>query len=174
MTGFLNKPSLHEPVENQYPFPGTKGIRKLRHVFLAAWFCFILITILKKVVKRRLENVQRLDECIKASIVELHEKCYLNQDNPIWTAMYDLIKEGCFNAKVNSPGIFQKLSQEDQATLTELSSIVETVIHNITEIRQRKGLLGPTREGVLWYMLQPNAFLPSDYLWQCEKVVFNC
>lgn len=169
-TGFLTKPSSYDPDNDPYPFPGTKGIRKLRHLFLATWFCFILISLLKKAARRRDEVTRRLDECIQESITELHKKFYLNQDNPIWTAMYDLIKDGCITANVKSPGMFQKLPQEAQTALSELSSIVETIVYNITEIRPIDGLLGPSEEGVLWYMLQPDVTLPSDYLWQVEKV----
>lgn len=170
VTGFLNNPSSHDPINDDYPFPGTKRIRKLRHVFYAAWFCFTLLSLLKKVMKRRYENVQKLDDYIQSGIFELHEKFYLNQDESIWMAVNDMIRDDCLDLNVKSPGIFQKLSQEQQAALTELSTIVETVIYTITEIRPMSGVLSPSRDGVLWYMLQTGVHLPASYLWQVEKV----
>ncbi|XP_031566470.1 uncharacterized protein LOC116301535 [Actinia tenebrosa] len=169
ITGFLDEPSSHDPVNDDYPFPGTKKIRKLRHIFYAAWFCVMLLSLLKKVVKRRYENVQKLDDYIQSGIFELHEKFYLNQESSIWMALNDIIKDGYFDVHVKSPGIFQKLSQEQQAALTELSTIVETVIYTITQIRPMSGLLSPSREGVLWYVLQTGVHLPASYLWQVEK-----
>jgi hypothetical protein len=170
ITGFLNKPSAHDSSIDSYPFPGTAGIRKLRHLFHATWFCFILISSLKKVLKRRQEAIQRLDNYIHTGLSELHKKHYLNQDSSIWMALYDLIKEGCLDINIKSPGLFQKISQEQVAALTELSTTVETVMYNITEIRPMSGILSPSREGVLWYMLQPQVYLPASYLWQVEKV----
>ncbi|XP_048590684.1 uncharacterized protein LOC116619488 isoform X2 [Nematostella vectensis] len=170
LEGFLNQPSIHDPSENSYPYPGPPRVRKLRHVFYAAWFCLILISLLRRLANRRLKAMVKLDENIQLAIVEIHRRYYLNQDNAIWSSLYDAIKEGCFDLNVKSPGLFGKLSQEQQAILSELASIIETIVYNITEIKEgRSGILSVGRDGVLWNMSKRGMVLPSNYFWGVEK-----
>ena len=168
--GFLNEPSCRDPTLPAYPFPGTRRIRKLRHVFYIVWFCISLLSLLKKITQRRLEVMKRLDEMIQGVISELHQSYYLNAEGPIIGSLQDAIREDCLDYGVKSPGVFQRLSAVNKAAIDELSFIVETLVYSIIDIKETSGPLSPTREGVLWYMIQPGTLYPTGYLWQVEKV----
>ena len=166
--GFLNQISRNE--DQSYPFPGPTRVRKLRHVGYVAWACFILISLLKQATQRRLSAIEHLNSLINQAIEELHRRHYLDHDGSIYSTLQDAVKDNAFNLKIKNPGVFQRLSQDSQAAFSELSSMVETIVYNVIQIKPSTGLVSATREGVLWYMAQEGVFLPPNYLWQVEKV----
>jgi len=167
--GFLGQVARNNP-EEPYPFPGPPRVRKLRHFGYVAWACFILISLLKKAERRRLNAMERLNDLINQAIDELHRRHYLERDGPIYATLADAVREDAFDLKVKNPGVFQRLSQDSQASISDLSSMIETIVYNVIQIKPQAGLLSATREGVLWEMTQVGALLPPDYLWQVEKV----
>lgn len=114
--------------------------------------------------------MERLDHLINQAIDELHRRHYLDQDGSVYATLQDAVKEDAFDLKVKNPGVFQRLSQDSQAAISELSSMIETIVYNVIQIKPPVGLLSASREGVLWEMAQVGVLLPPDYLWQVEKV----
>ena len=167
--GFIGQVARGNP-EHPYPFPGSKRVRKLRYFGYVAWACFILLSLLKKVEQRRLDAMDHLNSLINDAIDKLHRKHYLDLDSPIYATIQDAVKEDSLDLKVKNPGVFQRLSRDAQAALNELSSMIETIVYNVTQIKPPTGLLSATREGVLWELTQVGVLLPQDYLWQVEKV----
>lgn len=168
-TGFIGEIAKSNPVI-PYPFPGPRGARKLRHYGYAAWACFILISLLKKSAQRRLEAAERLNNRINQAIDELHNKYYLAREGAIYAIFQDAIQDEAFDLKVKAPGVFQRLSQESQAAIRDLSSMIENIFYNVVQITPTTGLLSATRESVLWEMTQVGVLLPQNYLWQVEEV----
>ncbi|XP_068705418.1 uncharacterized protein [Montipora foliosa] len=166
--GFIGQVVRGNPVA-PYPFPGPRGARKLRHYGYASWACFILISLLRKRQEKRLEAMEQLNGVINQAIDELHSKHYLDRDGAIYALLQDATQEDGLDLKIKNPGVFQRLSQESQAAIRELSSIVENLVDNIVQINPSNGLLSATREGVLWEMTQVGVLLPQDYLWQVEE-----
>ena len=167
--GFIGQVARGNP-DHPYPFPGSRRVRKLRHFGYVAWACFILLSLLKKVEQRRLDAMDHLNSLINDAIDKLHRKHSLDLDNPIYATIQDAVKEDSLDLKVKNPGVFQRLSRDAQAALSELSSMIETIVYNVTQIKPPAGLLSATREGVLWELTQVGVLLPQDYLWQVEKV----
>ena len=167
--GFIGQVTSSNP-EAPYPFPGPRGARKLRHYGYVAWACFILISLLKKVTQRRVDAMESLNNLINQAIDELHQRHYLERDGAIFATIQDAVKEDAFDLKVKNPGVFQRLSQDSQAAISDLSSMIETIIYNVIQIQPPAGILSATREGVLWQMTQVGVLLPPDYLWQVEEV----
>ena len=117
----------------------------------------------------------QLNGVINQAIDELHSKHYLDRNGAIYATLQDATQEDGLDLKIKNPGVFQRLSQESQAAIRELSSIVENLVDNIVQINPSNGLLSATREGVLWEMTQVGVLLPQDYLWQVEEVTkFDC
>ena len=114
--------------------------------------------------------MDHLNSLINDAIDKLHRKHYLDLDSPIYATIQDVVKEDSLDLKVKNPGVFQRLSRDAQAALSELSSMIETIVYNVTQIKPPAGLLSATREGVLWELTQVGVLLPQDYLWQVEKV----
>ena len=114
--------------------------------------------------------MQHLNSLINDAIDELHRRHFLDRNSPVYVTLQDAVKDDAFDLKVKNPGVFQRLSQESQAAFSELSSMIETLVYNVIQIKLPAGLLSATREGVLWEMTQVGVLLPPDYLWQVEKV----
>ena len=114
--------------------------------------------------------MDHLNSLINDAIDELHRKHYLDLDSPIYATIHDAVEEDSLDLKVKNPGVFQRLSRDAQTALSELSSMIGTIVYHVTQIKPPTGLLSATREGVLWEMTQVGALLPQDYLWQVEKV----
>lgn len=169
--GFLNQVSRDE--DQSYPFPGPNRVRKLRHIGYVVWACFILISLLKEAAQRRLSAIEHLNSLMNQAIEELHTKHYLDHDGSVYSTLQDAVKDSAFDLKVKNTGVFQRLSQNSQAAFSELSSMIETIVYNVIQIKPPYGLLSATHEGVLWHMLQEGSPLPPNYLWQVEKVLCN-
>lgn len=167
--GFLSN-QVHWNEEQPYPFPGSSRVRKLRHVGYVAWACFILIALLKQAHQRQLSATENLNSLIKQAIDELHREYYLSHDWSMYSTIQDAITDEAFDFYIKNPGVFQRLSKDSQSAFKELSSMVETIIHNVIQIKPDTGILSASREGVLWLMTQEGVFLPPNYLWQVEKV----
>lgn len=166
--GFLNQVSRNE--DQSYPFPGPSRVRKLRHIGYVVWACFILISLLKEAAQRRLSAIEHLNSLMNQAIEELHTRHYLDHDGSVYSTLQDAVKDSAFDLKVKNAGVFQRLSQNSQAALRELSSMIETIVYNVIQIKPPSGLLSATSEGVLWHMSQEGTLLPPNYLWQVEKV----
>lgn len=166
--GFLSN-QVHWNEEQPYPFPGSSRVRKLRHVGYVAWACFILIALLKQAHQRQLSATENLNSLIKQAIDELHREYYLSHDWSMYSTIQDAITDEAFDFYIKNPGVFQRLSKDSQSAFKELSSMVETIIHNVIQIKPDTGILSASREGVLWLMTQEGVFLPPNYLWQVEK-----
>ncbi|XP_078384282.1 uncharacterized protein LOC144666767 isoform X1 [Oculina patagonica] len=165
--GFLNQIARNN--DQVYPFPGPSRVRKLRHVGYVAWACFILISLLKQTAQRRLHAMEHLNSLINQAIEELHTSFYLDQNGSVYSTLQDAVKDNAFDLKINNTGVFQRLSQNSQAALSELSSMIETIVYNVIQIKPSHGLVSATRDGVLWHMVQEGTLLPPNYLWQVEK-----
>lgn len=166
--GFLSN-QIQRNEEQPYPFPGSNRVRKLRHVGYVAWACFILMALLKQAQQRRLSAIENLNSLIKQAIDELHREYYLSDDWSMHSSIQDAIKDDAFDLNIKNPGVFQRLSKDSQGAVKELSSMVETIVYNIIQIKPATGILSASREGVLWFMTQEGVFLPPNYLWQVEK-----
>ena len=169
--GFLNQIITSELPVKTYPFPGPYRIRKLRHVAYVAWACCILMSQLKNAVQKRLSAMERLDVLVNQAIEEPHREHYLNAGGSVRTAIEDAVNEGAFDFQIKNPGVFQRLSKSSQGALTELSSILQTIVYSVIRIKPSGGLLSDTREGILWHMSEVGVLLPPNYLWQTEKVL---
>ena len=167
--GFLSQVSREE--DQSYPFPGPNRVRKLRHIGYVVWACFILISLLKEAAQRRLSAIEHLNSLLDQAIEELHTKHYLDHDGSVYSTLQDAVKDSAFDLKVKNTGVFQRLSQNSQAAFSELSSMIETIVYNVIQIKPPYGPLSATREDVLWHMLQEGSPLPPNYLWQVEKVL---
>ena len=167
--GFIGEMARSNPVI-PYPFPGPRGARKLRHYGYAAWACFILISLLRKLIQRRLEAAERLNNLINQAIDELHSKYYLEREGAMYAIFQDAIRDDAFDLKVKAPGVFQRLSQESQAAIKDLTSMIENIVYRVLQIRPTTGLLSTARESVLWEMTQVGVLLPQNYLWHVEQV----
>ncbi|KAK2553453.1 hypothetical protein P5673_025212 [Acropora cervicornis] len=166
--GFIGEMARSNPVM-PYPFPGPRGARKLRHYGYAAWACFILISLLRKLIQRRLEAAERLNNLINQAIDELHSKYYLEREGAMYAIFQDAIRDDAFDLKVKAPGVFQRLSQESQAAIRDLTSMIENIVYRVLQIRPTTGLLSTSRESVLWEMTQVGVLLPQNYLWHVEQ-----
>ena len=171
LEGFLNQIARNE--DQLYPFPGPSRVRKLRHVGYVVWACFILISLLKQRGQRRLRAIEHLNSLINQAIEELHTRYYLDHSGSVYSTLQDAVKDNAFDLKLKNTGVFQRLSQNSQAAFSELSSMIETVVYNVIQIKPSSGVVSATRDGVLWHMVQEGALLPQNYLWQVEKV-FIC
>ena len=114
--------------------------------------------------------MESLNHLINQAIDELHKTHYLERDGAIYATIQDAVKEDAFDLKVKNPGIFQRLSQDSQAAISELSSMIETIVYNVIQIKPLAGILSATQEGVLWQMTHVGVLLPPDYLWEVEEV----
>lgn len=164
--GFIGQIAMRDPVA-PYPFPGPPGARKLRHYGYVAWACFIL---LKKAAQRRSDAIEHLTHRINQAIDELHKGHYLDQDSAVYTALRDATQEDALDLKFKNPGVFQRLPRDSQNAISDLSSMIETIVYNVIQIKPPEGILSATREGVLWEMTEVGVLFPPDYLWQVEEV----
>ena len=167
--GFLDQIAKNE--EQLYPFPGSSKVRKLRRVGYVVWACFILTSLLKQTLQKRLRAIEHLSSLISQAVEELHTRHYLDHNGLVYSTLQDAVKDSAFDFKIKSTGVFQRLSQNSQAAFRELSSMIETIVYNVTQIKPSSGLISATRDGVLWHMVQEGGYLPPDYLWQVEKVL---
>ena len=160
-------------VEKSYPFPGTAKVRKLRHIGYVAWACFILLSHLKKAVQRQKDAMAHLGALISQTIDELHREHFTLPGSPVHTSLLEIVQGNLSDMNVKSRGVFHRISKEEQTAINFLSGVVEAVIEETMNIQGSNGLLGTTKQGILWQMLDEEVYFPPDYLWHEEKVIMQ-
>ena len=78
--------------------------------------------------------MDHLNSLINDAIDKLHRKHYLDLDSPIYATIQDAVREDSLDLKVKNPGVFQRLSRDAQAALSELSSMIETIAVSYTHL----------------------------------------
>ncbi|XP_064644803.1 uncharacterized protein LOC135498463 isoform X3 [Lineus longissimus] len=157
-------PAKKEP--KVYPFPGSKGMRKLRHTFYAAFFTAALKHAANKRRENQVSDVFIFGIHLKEAIAALH-RLYLNPDGKIYPILRDGIAVGApdMTTLVENP----KGVPKSDEMYKELTYIVENTVFNITEIMPTSGVLGTHRKAVVYEMLKNGKKFPKGYFWQIEK-----
>ncbi|XP_071103757.1 uncharacterized protein [Haliotis cracherodii] len=157
---------------NNYPFPGSKGIRRLRHIAYCAWFIASLKASVKKNQGSRPSSVFLFGIILKEIVAALH-RLYLNPTGNIYPVMGDIIGP---NAKDLSSLVGGRNITRDQAQLLQvLAYVVENLIYHITEIMPRSGVLGTHRKAAVFELIKNGQRFPDGYFWQVEldRIQFN-
>ncbi|XP_067686740.1 uncharacterized protein [Haliotis asinina] len=157
---------------NNYPFPGSKGIRRIRHIAYCAWFIACLKASVKKNKGSRPSSVFLFGIILKEIVAALH-RLYLNPTGNIYPVMGDIIGP---NAKDLSSLVGGRNITRDQAQLLQvLAYVVENLTYHITEIMPRSGVLGTHRKAAVFELIKNGQRFPDGYFWQVEldRLQFN-
>ncbi|XP_013384150.1 relA-associated inhibitor [Lingula anatina] len=158
-----SKPKLVRKI----PFPGSRLLRKLRHIFYAAWFIAFLRAEMRKNKGNKPNEKFIFGIQLKEAVAALH-RIYLNPDGNIYLILSDMVGEGAPDLYVEDKGRFGT-SPEDKQNIQELTYIVENLTYHITEIMPATGVLGTHKKAAIFELIKEGKEFPAGYFWQMER-----
>ncbi|XP_066300473.1 uncharacterized protein [Branchiostoma lanceolatum] len=161
------KPPTPQPPARKIPFPGPPALRKLRHIFYAAWFVAFLKAQQKKNREKRLEEEFLFGIHLKEAVSALH-RIYLNPEGPVNEILRTAVLDGTIDTKRDARGSVVEFVDSRQA-IPQVCYIIENLTYNITEIMPDKGVLGTNKKASIFHLVQDRKTFPKGYFWQLER-----
>ncbi|XP_078661262.1 uncharacterized protein LOC144905460 isoform X4 [Branchiostoma floridae x Branchiostoma belcheri] len=161
------KPPTPPPPARKIPFPGPPLLRKLRHIFYAAWFVAFLKAQQKKNREKRLEEEFLFGIHLKEAVSALH-RIYLNPEGPVNEILRTAVLDGTIDTKRDARGSVVEFVDSRQA-IPQVCYIIENLTYNITEIMPDKGVLGTNKKASIFHLVQDRKTFPKGYFWQLER-----
>ncbi|XP_076456024.1 uncharacterized protein LOC143290459 isoform X2 [Babylonia areolata] len=161
-------------VRSKYPFPGPKGMRRLRHISWAAWFIACLRAMAKKNRGNRPSSVFLFGIILKEIVAALH-RIYLNPNGNIYPVLSDVIGSGAQDL-TQVMGERSRLNDQDRVRMYQtLQYVMENFIYHMTEIMPKTGVLGTHKKAAVFEMIKSGKRFPDGYFWQIEldRLQFN-
>ncbi|XP_064598177.1 LOW QUALITY PROTEIN: uncharacterized protein LOC135464640 [Liolophura sinensis] len=158
--------------QRPYPFPGNRHIRKLRHLFYAAWFIKILQALANKNKGTRPSTVFLFGLTLKEIVAALH-RIYLNPEGALFPKIQGLISNNALDlTQLVRP---RTGGNPEKVLLDEFQYVVEQIVFHITEIMPKTGVLGTHKKAGVFEMIMSGKRYPDGYFWKVEmdKLQFN-
>lgn len=117
----------------RYPFPGNESSKRLRRLFWAALFCFVLLKNMQEGFAKRRVAVRRLETMIWNARACL-QQLLLSDDVPVMSIILSVTSKDAKRFLVKSRGIFRRATGDDTAALRALSSTTEQLLDEVIRI----------------------------------------
>ncbi|KAL5010441.1 hypothetical protein ScPMuIL_012746 [Solemya velum] len=149
----------------------SEPLRRLRHIFYAAWFIEMLKSLVKKNAHNRPSSVFLFSIILKEIVAALH-RIFLNPQGNVYPVLSDIFRP-------EAPDLYQlthesRISDRDRATIIqELKYLLENIIYHITEIMPSSGVLGTHRKSAVYELIRSGKRFPDGYFWTVEMDQIN-